>query len=124
MSAPSLALRLASLSADELRALVGRLANDSEAIAARIDYLTRRETAVQGIALGIARVRADDRSVGYNDVADSANIVRGIAEDIERDVLPRMPVRALALTEQLMALDAPLMDRALDTGMYQVRSRF
>jgi hypothetical protein len=116
-SASSLSVRLSALTGDELRSLIERLANDGEAIAARIDYLTRPQSAVESIALRIRGIHSDGRFVDHGGLDEMAGVVRGIAEDIERDVLPREPVRALALTEQLMALNGPLMNRSLDDGM-------
>ena len=116
-SASSLSVRLSALTGNELRSLIERLASDGETIAARIDYLTRPQSAVESIALRIRGIRSDDRFVDHGDLVEMARIVRGVAEDIERDVLPREPVRALALTEQLMALNDPLMNRSLDDGV-------
>ena len=116
-SASSLSVRLSTLTGNELRSLIERLANDGEAIAARIDYLTRPQSAVGSIALRIRGIRSDDRFVDHGGLDEMARVVRGIVEDIERDVLPGEPVRALALTEQLMALNGPLMNRSLDDGM-------
>jgi hypothetical protein len=115
-SASSLSVRLSTLTASELRSLIERLANDGEAFSARIDYLTRPQSAVESIALRIRGIRRDDRFVDHSDLDEMVRVVRGVAEDIERDVLPREPVRALALTEQLMALNGPLMNRSLDDG--------
>jgi len=116
-SASSLSVRLSTLTGNELRSLIERLANDGEAIAARIEYLTRPQSAVESIALRIGGIRNDDRFVDHGGLDEMARVVRGVAEDIERDVLPREPVRALALTEQLMVLNGPLMNRSLDDGM-------
>jgi hypothetical protein len=48
---------------------------------------------------------------------DSEAFAQRITADIERDVLPHNPVQALALAEQVIALDAPLMNRSLDDGI-------
>src|SRR5260370_15068588 len=59
-SASSLSVRLSTLTGNELRSLIERLANDGEAIAARIDYLTRPQFAVESNALRIGgNPRAD-----------------------------------------------------------------
>lgn len=64
-SASSLSVRLSTLTGNELRSLIERLANDGEAIAARIGYLTRPQSAVESIALRIGGIRSDDRFVDH-----------------------------------------------------------
>src|SRR6185437_10542745 len=114
---PSLSVRLGSLSREQLQALLERLAGDSEAFASRIDYLTRPHTAVERIATRIRAIRRDDESISYESLWEVADLVSRIIADIERDVLPDNPVQALALAEQVIALDAPLMNRSLDDGV-------
>jgi hypothetical protein len=99
----------------------------SKAAAFRDKYLPKRRQPVRRIprarprpipcTLRIGGIRSDDRFVDHGGLDEMARVVRGVAEDIERDVLPREPVRALALTEQLMALNGPLTNRSLDDGM-------
>lgn len=113
----SLSVRLGSLSREQLLTLLERLAGDSEAFAQRIDYLTRPRVAVERIATRIRAIRRDDESIGYDGLWEVADLVRGMTADIERDVLPHHPVQALALAEQVIALDAPLMNRSLDDGV-------
>jgi hypothetical protein len=115
--ATSLSVRLGSLSREQLQALLERLAGDSEAFAQRIDYLICPRAAVERIATRIRAIRRDDESISYDGLWEVADLVQGITADIERDVLPYNPVQALALAEQVIALDAPLMNRSLDDGV-------
>ena len=75
-SASSLSVRLSTLTASELRSLIERLANDGEAFSARIDYLTRPQSAVESIALRIRGIRRDDRFVDHSDLDEMVRVVR------------------------------------------------
>jgi hypothetical protein len=57
LDAASLSARLGSLSREQLQALLERLAGDSEAFTHRIDYLTRPQITVEGIATRIRAMR-------------------------------------------------------------------
>lgn len=63
------------------------------------------------------RLAGDDQSISYDGQWEAADLVRGITEDVELDVLPHNPTQALAPAEQVIALDAPLMNWSCDDGV-------
>ena len=104
--ANTLAAFLDPLTRAQLQAVIERLASDDEAIAARIHYLVHAESASEAIAHKIASL---DRARLSG--TEGSDLVRTITGDIEMDVVPRDPVRALTLIEALMECEVMLIDR-------------
>jgi hypothetical protein len=108
--------RLAAATKEELVALTERLASDSEALAARIDYLTDPSAAAQSVQQRISTIRRGKRYVPYSDVPQLAAEIATIAADIRTDVLPRDAEKAVAIAGKLFCLDQVIFERADDSG--------
>lgn len=108
--------RLAAATKEELVALTERLASDSEALAARIDYLTDPSAAAQLVQQRISTIRRGKRYVPYSDVPQLAAEIATIAADIRTDVLPRDAEKAVAIAGKLFCLDQVIFERADDSG--------
>jgi uncharacterized protein YigA (DUF484 family) len=106
--------KLESASKADLIALVKRLATDSDALAARIDYLTNPDTAANTLQHRIKSIRGG--FIRYAEVREVAAEIDASAADIRTDVLPRNPMRARTLAEKLFSLDQVIFNRADDSS--------
>lgn len=107
---------LSSLTPGDWQRLLQRLAEESEATAQRIRYLLQPRAAVHDIARRIAAFRRRQYRQEYRVADILGDELNGIVTDIEQDVLPQDPIRALALTESLLDLDGQLMEYESDYG--------
>jgi hypothetical protein len=107
---------LSSLALEDLQRLLQRLAEESEPTAQRIRYLLQPRAAVNDIARRIAPFRRRQCRHDYRVADILGDELNGIVTDIERDVLPQEPIRALALTESLLDLDGQMMEYESDYG--------
>lgn len=107
--------RLAAASKEELVALIERLANSSEELAARIDYVTDPNTAARTLQRRITAIRGGKRYISYGDGPTFAAELATIGGDIRADILPRDPEKAAALAEKLFCLDQVIFERADDS---------
>ncbi len=107
--------RLTRATKEELVALVERLADGSEDIAARIDYLTNPSAAAKALQRRIAAIRNGKRFVAYGETRQVATEIASIAADIQTDVLPQDPEKAAVLAEKLFCLDQVIFERADDS---------
>jgi len=105
---------LSSLTPEDLQRLLQRLAGESEPTAQRIRYLLQPRAAVHDIAQRIAAFRRRQYRHDYRVADILGDELNGIVTDIEQDVLPQDPIRALALTESLLDLDGQLMEYESD----------
>jgi hypothetical protein len=107
--------RLMAATKEELAALVERLAGGSAQLAARIDYLTNRDTAAKALQQQITAIRRGKRFIAYGESREVAEAIATIVEDVRIDVLPKDPEKAMVLAEKLICLDQVIFDRADDS---------
>jgi hypothetical protein len=108
--------RLNAASKERLVDLLARLALDSSELAARIEYLTNPANAEKTLQKRIAALRNGKSFVDYRAAHGVAEEIRGIAQDIQADILPVNPAAAQALAEKLIQLDQKIFNRADDSG--------
>lgn len=105
---------LADLSREELQALLERLAQENEHVAERLRYLIRPKAAARNIAARIAAVRSSCFTRSHPSAEGISRVLEEIHTDIERDVLPNDPRRALVLAHSLIELDSLVMEYESD----------